>query len=271
VDRAGGDSSDRLGTAPAMASGLPRFVHRRTDPDERYGLRLTLAAMAVLLVAVPFAFLLFQVVAGGPVTRFDGDLATRLNDAVRGRGWLIWSLHLVSWLGRPPLLAAAVGVALAGAWTRGSRRLVAFVVATTAGGAVVSTVMKLVVDRPRPEVDHPIATAFGSSFPSGHATGATVVYGTVLLAFLPAVPPRRRRAVVAATAAGVLLVAASRFLLGVHFLSDVAAGIVLGVAWVTAATVVFELWRVERGRPRTRPLEQGVEPEALPSPGRPSP
>jgi membrane-associated phospholipid phosphatase len=247
-----------------MAPGLPRFVQRRTDPAQRYGLRLTLAALATLLVAVPFAFLLFQVVAGGPLTRLDADVADRLNETVRGHGWLIAVLRAVSWLGWPPLLALVVTLAVAIAWRSGSTRLLAFLVATTAGGAVVSTVTKLLVDRPRPEVDHPVAEAFGASFPSGHAMGSTVVYGVVLLAFLPLVRPDRRRAATAVTAAVVLVVAASRVLLGVHFLTDVVAGIVLGAAWLIAATVVFEIWRAERGRPFSNPVDDGIEPEEGP-------
>jgi undecaprenyl-diphosphatase len=64
------------------------------------------------------------------------------------------------------------------------------------------------------------------------------------------------------TASLVLAIGASRLLLGVHFLSDVLAGFVLGLAWLIGATAAFEIWRVERGRPRTHPLEEGVEPEA---------
>lgn len=56
-------------------------------------------------------------------------------------------------------------------------------------------------------------------------------------------------------------IGASRLLLGVHFLSDVLAGHLLGIAWLAGATAIFETWRVERGRPRSHPLEEGVEPE----------
>jgi undecaprenyl-diphosphatase len=48
----------------------------------------------------------------------------------------------------------------------------------------------------------------------------------------------------------------------VHYLSDVIGGIALGVAWLAAATSAFEIWRQERGRRRTHPLEEGMEPEA---------
>jgi undecaprenyl-diphosphatase len=246
-----------------MQRGLPAYVLRRTDPAQRYGLRLTLFATAVVLLAVPFSYLLFQVLAGGWLTRVDGDLATRLNDAVHGEPGLIGFLEAVSWLGRPVSLWVVTGAAVLYTWRQGAHRLTIFLLATTLGGGVVSTVLKVLVDRPRPEVDHPIATAFGKSFPSGHALSSTVVFGAVLLTFLPVLRRPLRHAAVAATVVLVLAIGASRLLLGVHFLTDVAAGHVLGLVWLSGATAMFEIWRVERGRRPTRPLDEGVEPESV--------
>jgi undecaprenyl-diphosphatase len=250
------------GTGPAMRRGLPPFVHRRLDPTQRYGLRLTLIGAAIVLVAVPFSLLLFQVLAEGPITRLDGALANRLNSTVHAHDGLVGFLQVVSWVGRPPALTVVTATAVIHTWRRGARRLTLFVLTTTIGGGIVSTLVKVLVDRPRPEVDHPIVTAFGKSFPSGHAMSSTVVYGVVLLTFLPALPRRLRHPAVVVTTLLVLAIGASRLLLGVHFLSDVLAGFVLGLAWLAGATVAFEIWRVERGRPAVQPLDEGVEPEA---------
>jgi undecaprenyl-diphosphatase len=234
----------------------------RIDPVGRYGVRLTLLGAALTLVAVPFATVLFQVVLGGPVTRADGRLADALNDAVAGRSWAVDVLGAVSWLARPPFLALVVVAVAVHLLRRGQRRLTCFVVLTAAGGGVLTTVVKLVVDRPRPVVDHPVATAFGDSFPSGHALGSVVVYGALLLVFLPLVHRARRRLVVRGTALVVLAVGASRLLLGVHFLSDVVGGWLLGGAWLLGAVVAFEAWRHDEGAPDVAPLEDGVAPEA---------
>jgi membrane-associated phospholipid phosphatase len=246
-----------------MRRGIPTALATRLDPAGRYGLRLTLFGVAVVLVAAPFSALLFQVLAGGPMTRLDGDLADSLNRFVHERDGWVGVLEAVSALGWPPVLWAVALVSVGWAWLRGARRLAVFLVATTAGAAVLSTVLKVLVDRPRPDVDHPVIEAFGGSFPSGHALGSTVVYGAVVLAFLPLVPRAWRHTVVALTAVAVVAVGASRLLLGVHFLSDVVAGHVLGVAWLVGSTAIFEVWRLERGRRAARPLDEGVEPEEL--------
>ena len=247
-----------------MSGGLPQFVRRRLDPAERYGLRLTLYAMAIVLVAVPFSTLVFQVMAGGPLTRLDGTVANRLNGAVHGSPGLVRVLDVVSWLGKPLLLGVVVAIVGVFVFWRGRRRLALYLVVTVVVGGLVDSAIKILVNRPRPVVDHPIATALGKSFPSGHAMSSTITYGAVFLALLPALTPALRRVALGATIALVLVIGCSRLLLGVHFLSDVVGGYILGLAWLAASTAAFEIWRTERGEPAAEPLTEGVEPEAGP-------
>lgn len=76
-----------------------------------------------------------------------------------------------------------------------------------------------------------LAIADGNSLPSGHAIGSTVVYGG--LALVLNVSTRRRRLAVAS--AVVATVAASRVVIGVHYLGDVLLGIVAGGAFLAVA------------------------------------
>jgi undecaprenyl-diphosphatase len=202
-----------------------------------------LVSAAVALVAVPFNALLVQVVLDGPVTRWDASLANDLNGFVNGRPRLVDVLQVVSWMGRPPTLAALVAVGVVVLWRKGQVRLIPFVIVTPLLGSFVSTAVKITVDRPRPVVDHPIATAFGKSFPSGHAFSSVVTYGVLLVAFLPMVHERARPWVWKAVALLVLCIGASRVLLGVHFLSDVIAGYVLGFAYLFTAVAAFQTWK----------------------------
>lgn len=72
----------------------------------------------------------------------------------------------------------------------------------------------------------PSTTAEGAGFPSGHALGSTLVWGGTALAVDEGSPRWR----ISASASVVLLVAASRVVLGLHYLVDVLAGIGVGVA-----------------------------------------
>lgn len=223
---------------------------------------MTLFAVAIVLVAVPFSTLTFNVLAEGPLIRYDGSVADWLNRAVHDRPLVLEALEVISWLGKPLLLGIIVSAAAVFVWRRGRRRLAVFLVVTVVGGGLVDTAVKVLVDRPRPVVDHPIVTAFGKSFPSGHAMSSIVTYGALLLVFLPVLRGRRRVAAIATTALLVLAIGSSRLMLGVHFVTDVVGGYVLGLAWLVAAVAAFEIWRTEEGRRRSHPLTEGVEPEA---------
>lgn len=245
-----------------MKALLPDAVRRRFDPAGRYGLRVTLFAIAVILVAVPFGFLLEQVLGHGPMLRYDKGLAdTAHRWVLHGGRPAVDVLLVISWLGRPPLLALLVTVAAVYCLRRGRRRLAIYLAVTAIVGGLVDSVVKILVNRPRPELQNPVAHAFGKSFPSGHAMSSTVVYGALLLVFLPAFPRRARPWAIGGTVGLVLVIASSRIALGVHFLSDVLGGIVLGAAWLAASTAAFTIWRTERGR-RPKPVTEGVEPEA---------
>lgn len=244
-----------------MKHGLPEGVAGKLGPLGRYELRATLFGIAVAIVGIPFGLLLHQVTTDGPITALDDSAARRLNAEFHDSDVAIAVLNAVSYLGKPIFLLFAVG--LPGLWIlrHGGRKLVVFLAVTCLGGGVVDTIVKVAVGRPRPEVDEPIIEAFGKSFPSGHSMQAVVCYGALLLVFLPLLHGRVRIAAVTGTVLLVLAIGLSRLALGVHFISDVLGGYVLGAAWLAAAVAAFEIWREERGRRPTRPMAEGIEPE----------
>ncbi|HJR45806.1 MAG TPA: phosphatase PAP2 family protein [Actinomycetota bacterium] len=243
-----------------MRSGLPEWAARRLNPQERYGLRVTLFALATLLVLLPFSFLLVQVTSDGPLTETDLSIADAVYRVFRPSDVLIDVARAVSFLGSPPWFYLTIGAAALFFWRRGSKRISIYLVVTNLVGGAIDTVVKVVVDRPRPEFENPIADAFGKSFPSGHAMASTVGYGTLLLAFMPLIPSRWRPVAIGGYVLMVAMIAASRLGLGVHYFSDVLGGFVLGLAWLCVGTAAFSIWRTERGEPTVH-VTEGVEPE----------
>jgi membrane-associated phospholipid phosphatase len=146
------------------------------------------------------------VVEGLPTVVVDlFGLLTRLGDPV--------TLLLVVLTGY--LLATHLGV---------SSTRMATALALTLGGFALTLALKHAFALPRP----PGAGTDGYGFPSGHALGATVVYGGMAVL----VDDRR----LSLAAAGlVVVVAASRVAIGVHYLVDVVAGVVAGGCFLAAA------------------------------------
>jgi undecaprenyl-diphosphatase len=226
----------------------------------RYARRQVLLGVALALVAIPFGLLLHQVVVDGPVTGLDERTARWLHDRVVDREPLVSAMRTVSFFGSTAFLFTIVTAAVLWLLLRRERRLAVFLAAVCAGGALINIAVKAAVGRPRPDLDEPVATALGKSFPSGHSMSSLICFGALLVVFLPFVPRAWRQATVAVTAVLVLAIGFSRMVLGVHFLSDVLGGFVLGTAWLVGSVALFETWRTERGRRPTRPLVEGLEP-----------
>jgi membrane-associated phospholipid phosphatase len=102
-------------------------------------------------------------------------------------------------------------------------------------------------------LDNPVAHESGASFPSGHAQAAVVGYAVLLLVFLPILHGAGRRIAICVAVLMVLGIGLSRVALGVHYVSDVLAGYVLGAAWVAAMIASFNVWRQRDGLSSTHP------------------
>lgn len=170
--------------------------------------------------------------------------------AIAPHGRLVHDTALaLTQLGAPLLLEiAALVIAVL---VRRRPRLSAYVLLTVLGAEVVSFATKNVVDRVRPCVDAASCPAT-SSFPSGHAVGAAAFWTAVAVLLLPRLGHRAWALLVIP-----LVVAVTRVVLGVHYPSDVVAGLVVGGCWAAAWTAVFAAWRDDRVG-QERPLEEGV-------------
>jgi undecaprenyl-diphosphatase len=121
---------------------------------------------------------------------------------------------------------------------RPSRWLPLFLIAVTVGQTLMSTGIKELVDRIRPTAN-PIAHTLGPSFPSGHTTGAAACFAAFALV-LGRGRSRNVQSVLAGAAVFIAIaVAASRVLLGVHWLSDVIGGLALGWGWFAVCSIAF--------------------------------
>ena len=139
------------------------------------------------------------------------------------------------------IIVAAAAVVLA---RRKRFRWAAYLVFTTATGSLLVVQLKLYFARERPDLAEALRTAHGYSFPSGHAMGSTIVCGALAYLALRACETwRAKAAALAGATTFVLAVAFSRVYLGVHWISDIAAGVTAGLIWITVTTVAYEAFR----------------------------
>ena len=147
----------------------------------------------------------------------------------------------ITFMGTGLIVMTIVLVAGMFLWLTKHKHSALLLIVATTGGILLNGLLKAGFDRPRPGVFEWKQHTVSSSFPSGHAMSAATVYITV--AYLAARLQRRRisRLMTLATALVVIaLIAASRLYLGVHYPSDVAAGVVIGIAWAALCMAMLE-------------------------------
>ncbi|WP_236718259.1 phosphatase PAP2 family protein [Actinoplanes sp. TFC3] len=239
-------------------------VHQRAGwgPLRHFAERSVAGLLAVVAAGLGFGLLLLLVrLHWGPLQHLDHAVAQGLNNWVAPHPPAVKVLEVVAQLGGRTIMIWLVAVAVALLLIRRRTRLAVYLVVTGLGALLLDPSLKTLVGRLRPVVDDPVATAPGNSFPSGHALGSMVTYGALLLVFLPAVPPRWRKVAIAVTAFLIAAIGFTRISLGVHFVSDVLAGWLLGAAWLGVTAYAFRVWRRETGQ-SLPPLSAGLEPEA---------
>jgi len=199
-------------------------------PERLPGARRPLLAASGCLVVL--ALLGWAVAAGaGPVLRLDRAVSVALYAGDDRSGLHEAVLQVATSPGSAALrgvVVLAVGVWLA---RRRAWRTAGWVLVATVLVGPLTTALKELVGRQRPQFTEGGAHLESLSFPSGHASGvATLVTVGLVLTWPLLSPTGRRRALATGVALG-LLVGCTRMWLGVHFLSDVVGGWALGVAW----------------------------------------
>jgi undecaprenyl-diphosphatase len=228
------------------------MLKRRREAIRWIADRLTLVA-AVWLAAglaistfVVWAFIeLTEEVIEGDSRAFDRAVLLGIDSY--SPDWLNEPMRRITALGYYwaviPLLAGAVFLF----YRRGWRLSATLLVVSTGGSIVLTTVLKFVVGRARPEIVDSGYQASFYSFPSGHATVAVGFYGmlTVILAYR--LRGRARWAVALSGVLVVLLVGFSRLYLGVHYPTDILAGYLAALLWLVCVGGVYALWLSVRG------------------------
>lgn len=207
--------------------------------------RLVRAVVYAIVVAVPLAVLAYLVrTQFGPLIDLDQRVSVAATDLTRSHD-VVHSLALL-WerISQPWVMYAVLGIpACVWAWTRPALRTRAWwAAATMAIGWLIAALLKLLVRRARPVVDEPFATHHGYSFPSGHATNNAIVVTAVFLLLLPVLSATARWVVLALGATWVLITCVDRLLMGAHYLSDVTAGVLLGVGLCAASYAGYVGW-----------------------------
>lgn len=135
-------------------------------------------------------------------------------------------------------------------WLPSRRRAVVFIALTALAAGLITWLIKLLVDRPRPDIElvQILEGTIGSGFPSGHIALATAIGGFIFcLAPRLVKTPAARGLLRALLIVIILAVGVSRLYLGAHWASDVVGGLFLGGLLLYPAVVLYNKYDAKRG------------------------
>lgn len=200
--------------------------------------RLVLAALVLWGVLCGVGLLLTRPLHDSAFERWDGSV----NRWLAQRRTPTWNTvtHVLTFAAET-LTVVAIGLVFfivlrlrLGRW-----RESLFLAVALAGEVTIFVATTLLIDRDRPSVRHLDAAPPTSSFPSGHTAAAVALYGALaIIATATARHTWLRTVAVTLAVAMPACVAFARLYRGMHFPTDVMAGALLGLVWLTVCWAI---------------------------------
>ena len=210
----------------------------RFAPTSFTGLPLTLMCLAAVYTTALLGGLIDDLREADGLVRLDQGVNAffipyRTSLLVR---CFIW----ITALGASPAITGVAAVIAALLWSQGRARLLLPLSITFLGAQCTTLAGKYAFGRSRP-VFLDAVTAATPSFPSGHATASTALIGFFAYVIARDLPTARARFEVMFWCAAIIgLICFSRVFLSLHYLSDVAAGVLVGVFWLLVGFTIAE-------------------------------
>jgi undecaprenyl-diphosphatase len=218
----------------------------RLQPLHPYRPVLAILAAGFLIAALTgaaFLFLAELMQAQSPLLARVDQAVWRAAQGVRSPGATTFFLvfTLVGTGVGLGIMVVLIAVVLA---VRGRWRWAAFLVVSAIGGGLLNQGLKALFERTRPDMAAALWRSTSYAFPSGHAMGSFVVFGALVYLVMRAAPSWRvRSAAVALALCFIGTISLSRLYLGVHWFSDIAAGLSAGMVWLATTTGAYEVNR----------------------------
>lgn len=226
---------------PSSDEPEPTTQTRHLEPRRPSPWRLLVAFLVMAAAMLVTAWVGKQGVLASSSVR---DLDERVSDAAvtfsLARPWLVdlllgWSHATEPWVLYLLLTVLAGGLALRGL----VQRRALWIVPVALVGWGLAVLCKLIVGRPRPVPEEAIKQSLGYSYPSGHATNSTIAMILLVVLLWPLARRAWSRTLLVLGAASVAaLTCLDRIFLGVHYPSDVVAGVLVGSAMTAAALLI---------------------------------
>jgi membrane-associated phospholipid phosphatase len=230
-----------MATLPAYRSGAARS---NVPPLARYPqVGYTIAALSILV----FLLLAYNVLTNGPLIQGDPAFIQGLHrQAQAGPAYLVTVMKIASSIGFYGIMVLLGGFGIYWLATRQWREFSLLLIGA-AGGQALFDLIAAVINRPRPHLAAPYEGLTNFSFPSGHTVSSVLLFGLLAYIFVPRIRSAAGRVVlIVLTVLLVAWISFSRLYLGSHYLTDVIAGVAMGLGWGLLVYTTLDVYWARR-------------------------
>ena len=214
------------------------FLQARLDTTVFSGLTLSILTIAFIYVFALFAGVVEDLITSDPIVAAD----IRIENL-----FFVFRTHILTniftWitlLGKSQIIICFIVISGALFWLWRKKYYVLSLVIAVIGSEAFTYLGKLAFHRPRPELA--VYSEHSFSFPSGHATVAVAFYGFVGYVLMRLVQSWNKKVnILFTTILIIIAIGFSRVYLGVHYISDVWCGYLVGAMWLIIA-ISFSEW-----------------------------
>ncbi len=218
---------------------LFNFLRTRMDKSVFIGLPITILAILFGILLFTFLGVTEDVLSSDPLVLIDNKIANLLFD-YRNQKLIIFFLG-VSSLGKVltvALISSAAGLIL---FIKKKTNYILPLFLTLIGTEITVYLLKLLINRPRPPEDIAYYLEKSLSFPSGHSAIAVASFGFLTYIFLRHMSTWTQKTNILFIGTLIILgIGLSRMYLGVHYLSDVLGGFLIGGLWLIIGITLRE-------------------------------
>ncbi len=198
----------------------------------------------LFLSCLTFGILAYFVEQKGALVQWDTAIESKMHDIALGSPvWIKNVMHVGTYLGQQVSIAVGIILGVYFLFKKFWKELV-IVLVLYAGHPIIFYFLTKVFARPRPVFDQPISILIKyPSFPSGHMISGVICFGLLAYFFVPKIESRLWK--IAVIGFAILMesfIGFSRFFLGAHYITDILAGIAVGIIWTVLGIMIIELF-----------------------------
>ncbi len=231
-----------------FAEKHPNFInliYKKLSPRGYWGIHLSVGLLLSIVFILTFGKITESVMANEPLAGLDHWVNERI---LYFRTPLVNTIMIIiTQLGNQIFILPGSAIIIFYMFLKGKIDIIIGYITAIIGGGILNLVLKIAIQRERPISENTLAKVAGFSFPSGHAMLSMIFYGMIAYLLIREIKSLKLSLfIILSTAFIIFLIGFTRIYLQVHYLSDVIAGYIGGLFWLTINIIGLEIYKKKK-------------------------